>query len=191
MKQIKKLILQSIEGKLKLAQDPNALVKIDVAGRLLVETLKRGHKILIAGNGGSAADSQHFAAELAGKFIYKRKGLAAIALTANTSIITAVGNDFGYEHVFSRQIEGLGSLGDIFIGISTSGNSKNLVIALQMARRQGLKTIGLLGSNGGEMSQHCDLSIVAPSNNTQVIQECHILIIHILCSLVDEDFRSS
>ena len=188
MRKIKQAILNSIETKLRLAKDPNALAKIGVAGRLIIEALQRGNRILIAGNGGSAADAQHFAAELAGKFIHERKGLAAIALTTNSSIITAIANDFGYEYVFSRQVEGLGAEGDIFIGISTSGNSDNLILAADLAKRDGIKTIGLLGNNGGKMASRCDLSLIVPSDSTQSIQECHILIIHIICSIVDEAF---
>lgn len=190
MKKIKQAILDSIETKLRLVKDLNTLARIDLAGKLLVTTLERGNKILIAGNGGSAGDAQHFVAELAGKFIRDRKGLSAIALTTNSSIITAIANDFGYEHVFSRQIEALGKRDDVFIGISTSGNSKNLILAAQTARQHGLQTVGILGNNGGVMAQYCDISIIAPSFDTQAIQESHILIIHIICSIVDEAFGS-
>lgn len=184
------MILNSIETKLKIAKDPEILARIDWVGKLLVATLERGNKILIAGNGGSAADAQHFAAELAGKFIANRKGLPAIALTTNSSIITAIANDFGYEYVFSRQVEALGKRDDVFIGISTSGNSKNLILAAQTARQHGLQTVGILGNNGGVMAQYHDISIIVPSFNTQAIQESHILIIHIICSIVDKAFDS-
>lgn len=191
MTSIKKAILNSVETKLKLANDRNLLEKIELAGRLIIAALKKNNKILIAGNGGSAADAQHFAAELAGQFVYQRKGLPAIALTTNSSIATAISNDFGYEHVFSRQLEGLGAKDDVFFGISTSGNSKNIILTCQIARQLGLKSIGLLGKNGGNMASHCDLPIIVPSSNTQAIQECHILIIHIICQMIDDAFESS
>ncbi|OGN08969.1 MAG: phosphoheptose isomerase [Candidatus Yanofskybacteria bacterium RIFCSPHIGHO2_02_FULL_41_11] len=171
-----------------MVKNPEILARIDWAGSLLVSTLQRGNKILIAGNGGSAADAQHFAAELAGKFVLNRKGLPAIALTANSSIVTAIANDFGYEHVFSRQVEALIEKDDIFVGISTSGNSKNILLAAQTARQLGGLTIGILGNDGGEVNQYCDISIIVPSTNTQAIQESHVLIIHIICSIVDEAF---
>ncbi len=191
MKNIKRAIINSIETRLNLAKNSKAIENIELAGRFMVSALQRGNKILIAGNGGSAADAQHFAAELAGKFIHKdRKGLPAVALTTNSSIITAIGNDFGYEYVFSRQLEGLGARGDIFVPISTSGNSNNLVAALGIARQVGLKSIGLLGNDGGQMAAHCDLPIIVPSSSTQAIQETHILIIHIICEIVDNAFAS-
>lgn len=190
MKRIKEAIYNSIVTKLKIAKDNEILTKIDVAGRSLVATLQKGNKILIAGNGGSAADAQHFAAELAGKFVHERKGLAGIALTTNSSIITAIGNDFGYDQTISRQIEALGARGDVFVGISTSGNSKNILLAIEKARELGLYTIGLIGNQGGLMANNCHLSIIIPSNSTQSIQESHIMIIHILCSIIDEAFAS-
>lgn len=188
MKKIKQAIIDSIETKLKMANSSELIEEMELAGQLMVSALKRGNKILIAGNGGSAADAQHFAAELAGQFVHERKGLPVIALTTNSSITTAIGNDFGYEHVFSRQVEGLGTRGDIFLGISTSGNSNNLIQTCQIARHYGLKSIGLLGKNGGNMAIHCDLSIIVPSSNTQAIQEAHIMIIHILCQIIDDAF---
>lgn len=189
MNNIKRSIIASIETKLKIASDDNFLRELEITGSRMITALKMGHKILIAGNGGSAADAQHFAAELAGQFVHKRKGLPVAALTTNASITTAIGNDFGYEHVFSRQIEGLGQEGDIFVGISTSGNSLNLIHAMDSAKKNGLVTIGLLGKEGGQLKNYCDFKLIVPSDNTQYIQEAHIMIIHELCSLVDEAFK--
>lgn len=190
MNNIKKSILSSIETKLRIASDKEFPIELERIGGRMITALKLGRKILIAGNGGSAADAQHFAAELAGKFVHERKGLPAIALTTNSSIITAIGNDFGYEYVFSRQIEGLGQPGDIFVGISTSGNSVNLIHAMNSARENGLTTIGLLGKGGGQLQDYCDLKLVVPSDSTQHIQEAHIMIIHELCALIDEAFKN-
>lgn len=149
------------------------------------EVLKNGKKILLFGNGGSAADAQHIAAELTGRYKLDRKGLPAIALTTDTSAITAISNDFGYKNVFKRQVEALANEGDLLIGISTSGNSKNVLRALKLGREMGCKTLGLSGGDGGEMSQYCDLNIVVPSSNTPRIQEMHIMIGHIICQGVD------
>ncbi|MBI2064706.1 MAG: D-sedoheptulose 7-phosphate isomerase [Candidatus Yanofskybacteria bacterium] len=187
---IKKSILESIETKIKLISNTRFLDELEQIGIRMITALKNGKKILIAGNGGSAADAQHFAAELAGQFIHKRKGLPVIALTTNSSIITAIGNDFGYDYVFSRQVEGLGNQGDIFVGISTSGNSVNLIQALDIANKNGLITIGLLGKDGGNMKSMCDYKLIVPSQSTQHIQEAHIMIIHELCSLIDDAFKN-
>lgn len=186
----KKSIIASIETKIKLVSDEEFLAELETIGNCMITALKSGNKILTAGNGGSAADAQHFAAELAGKFVYERKGLPAMALTANSSIVTAIGNDFGYEHIFSRQVEGFGRQGDVFVGISTSGNSQNLVQAMQSAKNISITTVGLIGKNGGLMKNYCDFKLVVPSANTQRIQEAHIMIIHELCSLIDEAFKN-
>ena len=188
---LSKIFLESIEVKLNLLRDADFMGAVESVGGIIINTLKNGNKILIAGNGGSAADAQHFAAELAGKFVNpNRRGLPAIALTANSSITTAIGNDFGYEFVFSRQLEALGNAGDVFVAISTSGNSKNILQALASAKRASLFTIGLTGNNGGLMGDLCDLKLVVPSSNTQYIQEAHIMIIHGLCLLVDSAFEN-
>ncbi len=157
------------------------------ASELLVHSVKEGNKILIAGNGGSAADAQHIAAELIIRLNKEidRPAIPAIALTVDTSILTAGGNDIGFENVFARQVQGLGNEGDIFILISTSGNSRNLIKAAEMARNRGLKTIGLLGSNGGELKNYCDRSIIIPGKETQHIQEAHLVVYHILCENVE------
>ena len=152
---------------------------------LSMETMKAGKKILIFGNGGSAADAQHIAAELVGRYKTERRGLPAIALTTDTSALTAIANDFGYKRVFERQVEALANEGDLLIGISTSGNSKNVNNALKIGRELGCKTMGLSGKDGGEMNALCDLNIIVPSDDTPRIQEMHIMIGHILCQAVD------
>lgn len=161
---------------------------IEEVARLLIEALSAGHKVLLFGNGGSAADSQHIASELVGKLLVKRPALPAIALTTDTSGLTAMANDFGYEQVFVRQIEALGQPGDVAIGISTSGNSPNVLAAIETARRKGLKTVALAGRDGGKLARLADHAIVIPSQSTQRIQEAHITIGHIWCELVEEVF---
>jgi len=154
--------------------------------RLIVSSLKKGHKVLIMGNGGSAADAQHMAAELVGRFLMERKALSAIALTTDTSILTAIGNDYGFDEVFKRQVEALARPGDILIGISTSGNSTNVVRALEAGRAIGVTTIGLLGRDGGEISKLVDLALTVPSPDTPRIQEAQLFVIHMLCDLVEK-----
>jgi len=161
---------------------------IETACQIMVSTLMNGNKVLLAGNGGSAADAQHIAAELSGRFVKERKALPGIALTVDTSALTSIANDYGYEHVFSRQLEALAQPGDLFIGISTSGNSQGILNALETARTIGCKTLGLSGRNGGKMTSLCDLNIIVPSEITARIQEMHILIGHILCKAVDDAF---
>jgi len=157
---------------------------------LLVDTFKKGNKLLIMGNGGSAADSQHFAAEIVGRFKMERRGLPAIALSTDTSILTAIGNDYGFEAVFRRQVEALAVAGDLVIGISTSGNSPNVHSALELARLQGCRTAALLGRDGGSIRGLCDLALVVPSDDTPRIQEGHALIIHIVCDLLEKELFS-
>jgi D-sedoheptulose 7-phosphate isomerase len=151
-----------------------------------VSALNKKHKILFAGNGGSAADSQHLAAELVSRLRYDRPGLAAIALSTDTSALTAIGNDYGYESVFARQIESIGQNGDVFFAISTSGRSANILKALQAARQGGLITIGFTGLSGGDMAPLCDYLLKVPSSETPKIQECHIMLGHIICALIEE-----
>jgi D-sedoheptulose 7-phosphate isomerase len=162
---------------------------IQKACEMAVQTLKNGGKILIFGNGGSAADAQHIAAELTGRYKTERPSLAGIALTTDTSALTAIGNDYGYDRVFDRQLEGLGRAGDMAIGISTSGNSKNVISALELAKQKGMRTLGLSGRDGGGMNSACELNIVIPSNDTPRIQEMHITIGHIICQAIDDSFR--
>ena len=162
---------------------------IEKASKLMVSTLKNGNKILLIGNGGSAADAQHIAAELVGRYKSERGGLPAIALTTDTSALTAISNDYGYAKVFDRQVEALASEGDLLIGISTSGNSANILSALALAKELGCTTLGMSGKSGGKMNETCDINLVIPSNDTPRIQEMHILIGHILCQAVDDAFE--
>lgn len=159
--------------------------EIESGCKLLTETVLAGGKVLIAGNGGSAADAQHIAAELTGRYVKDRKALPAIALTVDTSALTAISNDYGFERVFARQVEAFARPDDLFIAISTSGNSPNIIQALHTARELGCKIIGLSGRDGGQMNNLCDLNIVIPDDVTARIQEMHILIGHIFCKAVD------
>lgn len=152
---------------------------------MLTEALAAGKKVLIMGNGGSAADAQHFAAEIVGRFKLERRALPAIALTTDSSILTAVGNDYGFDVVFDRQVEALAQPGDVVIGISTSGTSRNVKLAMERARGIGCRTVGLLGRDGGTIAAIADLSMIVASNDTPRIQEGHITIIHIVCDLVE------
>lgn len=161
---------------------------LEEASRLVIKTLKQGNKVLLCGNGGSASDAQHIAAELTGRYKTTRKGLAGLALTTDTSALTAIGNDFGYERIFDRQVQALANEGDLLIGISTSGNSANVLSALKEAKSLGCKTLGFSGRDGGEMNELCDINLIVPSNDTPRIQEMHILFGHTICHLVDEAF---
>ncbi|VDR33959.1 Phosphoheptose isomerase [Alistipes sp. cv1] len=179
-------IRASISTKQAILSDKGLMRNIAAAAQMIVDAYEQGKKTLLAGNGGSAADAQHIAGEFVSKFYFDRPGIASIALTTDTSIITAIGNDYGYDKLFSRQIQAQGSAGDVFIGISTSGNSANLVEALRMCGQKGIKTIGLTGFTGGKMDAMCDLCIKVPSGETPRIQESHILIGHIICCIVEE-----
>ncbi len=161
---------------------------IEQACKMMVKTLQDGNRILLIGNGGSAADAQHIAAELTGRYKSERRGLPAISLTTDTSALTAISNDYGYDRVFDRQVEALANKGDLLIGISTSGNSGNIISAFKCAKELECQTLGLSGKNGGEMNNVCDLNLVIPSEDTPRIQEMHILIGHILCQAVDDAF---
>jgi len=183
------MINECLESHIKTANKMKNLIPlIYKAGEMCLNALKNNKKILVAGNGGSAADAQHFSAELTGRFKKERISLPAIALTTDTSAITAIGNDYGYEYVFSRQLEGLGNKGDVFIGISTSGNSKNVIEAIKKAREKNINVITLLGKDGGKMKAMGDINIVIPSNDTPRIQEMHIMVLHMVCQIVDEGF---
>jgi D-sedoheptulose 7-phosphate isomerase len=155
---------------------------LEQAATKIIETLKRGNKLLICGNGGSAADAQHFAAELTGRYKTERKGLPAIALSTDTSALTAIGNDYGFERVFDRQVEALANKGDLIVGISTSGNSKNVIGAFKVGRYYGCECLGITGRDGGQMN------VIVPTEDTPRIQEMHILFIHIICQLIDNEF---
>jgi len=160
---------------------------IERAALLLVAAFRGGNKLLVMGNGGSAADAQHFAAEIVGRFKLERPALPALALTTDSSILTAIGNDYGFERVFSRQVEAHAASGDVVIGISTSGNSPNVQLALELAAGKGCRTIALLGRDGGAISGVAELSLVVPSHDTPRIQEGHIAIIHVVCDLVEKE----
>ena len=164
---------------------------VEVAAKLCIDCLKNGNKILLFGNGGSAADAQHIAAELVGRYKTERKGLAAIALTTDTSALTAIGNDYGYDRVFDRQVEALANTGDVAIGISTRGSSANVTSALKLAKDLDCKTIGFSGRGGGEMNELCDINIVVPAQDTARIQEMHIVIGHTICHLIDLAFSEA
>lgn len=186
---IQNIITDHIETAQKLTAMEAQILQIC---QLCNEAILRGNKILLAGNGGSAADAQHIAAEFVGRFVKERRSLPAIAFTVDTSALTAISNDYGFENVYARQIEGLGTEGDVFIGLSTSGNSPNIVKAVEAAQRKGLKIIILSGKNGGVLSQRDaygkgmgDVEIIVPSDITARIQEMHILIGHILCEYID------
>lgn len=168
------------------ANDENNIDNIKAIIESSVQALKSNKKLMFAGNGGSAADSQHIAGELVSRFNFDRPGLPAMALTTDTSIITAIGNDYGYENLFSRQIQALGEEGDLFFGISTSGNSPNIVKAFEEAKRKGITTVGFTGLNKGEMNDLCDHLIIAPSFKTPKIQEIHIMVGHIICACIEE-----
>lgn len=183
-------VTQSIEASIAVKQrllgSPDVVLSIAKVSELLVNSLEQGNKALLLGNGGSAADAQHIAAEFVGRFAFDRGPLAAIALSVNTSCITAIGNDYDFDLIFSRQIKALGRPGDVALGISTSGNSRNVIRAMSAARDMGLHTVGLTGSAGGTLKRNVDLCICVPSDETPRIQECHILIGHIISELVEE-----
>ncbi len=164
--------------------------EIERMAKFIIMAYKTGGKVVLFGNGGSAADAQHIAGELVGQFALKRQAFPAIALTTNTSILTAVANDYGYDAVFSRQIEALVNEKDVVIGISTSGNSPNVVEAIEMAKMKGAKTIGLTGGNGGKLAEVADLVLIVPSDITPRIQEAHITIGHIVCELVEKELAT-
>jgi len=175
----------SIAAKERLLASPGVISMVAKAGEILVEAFQQGNKILLLGNGGSAADAQHIAAEFVGRFAFDRPALPALALSVNSSSLTAIANDYGFDTVFSRQMEALGRAGDIAIGISTGGNSSNVIRAMRTAKKIGLQTVGMTGCTGGELKTVVDLCICVPSNETPRIQECHILVGHIISELVE------
>ncbi|MFA5063412.1 MAG: D-sedoheptulose 7-phosphate isomerase [Candidatus Omnitrophota bacterium] len=182
---IREIILDSIQIKEELLK--NNISQILQISEIVIDSIKKGGKLIVFGNGGSASDAQHIVAELVGRFKKDRPALAALALTTNTSIITALANDFGYETVFSRQLEALAGKLDVALGISTSGKAKNVALGFKQARKMGLKTIALTGGDGGELVKLADVSLVVPSGITARIQEAHITIGHIVCELVEEN----
>ena len=176
-------LLRTIETLSRVSEDVSTL---DRAATLLIEAVAAGGKVMFCGNGGSAADAQHLATELVSKFRHDRPGIPALALTTDTSALTAIANDYAYDRVFARQVEALGRPGDVLVGISTSGNSRNVVEAVRAAAARGITTIGLLGNEGGALRPLVDLAIVMPSTETPHIQEAHIAIGHILCDLLEQ-----
>ncbi|WP_169940042.1 D-sedoheptulose 7-phosphate isomerase [Campylobacter sp. RM15925] len=187
--QINEMIKKELEEHKKTAEAIFGLQdEIKKACEMAASTLKNGGKILLCGNGGSAGDAQHIAAELSGRYKKERAGLAGIALTTDTSALTAIGNDYGYEFVFSRQLEAIGRSGDLLIAISTSGNSPNVIKALKTANDMGVRTLGLSGKDGGAMNGLCELNLIMPSSDTPRIQEMHILIGHTICQAIDDAF---
>ena len=184
---IENQVKKSYEIKQAIYENKELMNLIQEVSKVTIGVYNQGNKTLIAGNGGSAADSQHIAGEFVSKFYFDRPGLASMALTTDTSILTAIGNDYGYEKLFSRQVQANGVKGDIFIGISTSGNSKNIIEALNECKEKGIITVGLTGKSGGAMKKLCDYCICIPSNETPRVQEAHILIGHIICAVVEEE----
>ena len=182
---VRESIQQSIEVKQKILNDEAFLERIRLAANMMVDTLNKGGRVLFCGNGGSAADAQHLAAELSGRFYFDRPPLNADALHCNTSYLTAVGNDYGYDLIFSRLLRGTAKKGDILVGISTSGNSKNIIEAYKVAKELGISTISFTGETGGLMKDYSDLLLNVPSKDTPRIQESHIMIGHIICELVE------
>jgi len=179
--------IQKLSSILLLIQNDHQLMQtVEQIAEDCIDSLRQGKKILFAGNGGSAADSQHLAAELVSRLNYNRPGLAAIALTTDTSALTAIGNDYAFENIFSRQIEALGQAGDVFIGISTSGKSPNILKALDVARSKQMVTVGLTGMQAPMMVERCDRVVHIPSKETPKIQECHIMFGHIICALIED-----
>lgn len=182
---IKAHIERSIEAKQRILNDEALLGQLDQSIGLCIEALRNGKKILFAGNGGSASDAQHLAAELVGRYRYDRESLAAIALTTDTSALTAIGNDYGYDEVFSRQLSGLGQQGDVLVAISTSGNSGNVLKAIEVARKKGVKVIGMSGEKG-KLKELSDACLAVPAPLTATIQEAHIMLGHILCDGIEQ-----
>ncbi len=183
---ITKSISESLRLKEQLLNSSEDLSTLERVAEAIVSLYQNGGKILLCGNGGSASDAQHIAAEFVGRFVASRRALAAVALTTDTSILTAVGNDFGFETIFRRQVEALGCEGDMLIGITTSGNSANVYEALSAAKAKGVTTVGLLGGSGGRCLELCDYSIVVDSKEAARVQEVHILLGHILCGLSED-----
>ena len=184
--QIKQIIQSSIDTKTQILANQDMIQKLELVSDFITQAFKQGNKILFCGNGGSAADAQHLAAAFSGRFSTDRKALPAEALHCNTSYLTAVANDYGYDVVYSRMIDGIGEKGDVLIGLSTSGNSVNIIKAFEVAREKGIHTISFTGTTGGEMKSMSDYLINVPSADTPRIQESHITIGHIICQLVEE-----
>jgi D-sedoheptulose 7-phosphate isomerase len=187
---MKKILLEHVKESLALKQSffGQEMDRLLAQADDMAERLKRGCRVLVCGNGGSAADAQHFAAELSGRYVKERRALAGIALTTDTSALTAIGNDYGFDRIFSRQVEALGRPGDILIGISTSGNSPNVILAVEAAKQLGVRTLGLLGRDGGKLRTLVDDALVVPCPVTARIQEVHQMIYHFWCEAIEAHF---
>jgi len=184
---IKDQIKKSFETKQAIYNNEILLNGIEEVAQKCIALYRNGKKTILAGNGGSAADAQHIAAELVGRYGFDRPSIPSLSLTTDTSNLTAIGNDYGYDKVFSRQLEGMGQSGDLFIGISTSGNSLNIINAFKSAKKKNILTVALTGRDGGEMAKIADISLIVPSDSTPRIQESHILIGHILCDIIEQE----
>jgi D-sedoheptulose 7-phosphate isomerase len=186
-RRITELMKASIATKQSMLSSFDLVATVAKVSEILVASLRQGNKVILFGNGGSAADAQHIAAELVGRFAFDRPALPALAFSVNSSCVTAIGNDYGFDQVFARQVEALAKAEDVAVGISTSGNSPNVVKAVLAARQMGLRTVGLTGASGGTLAKSAEFCICVPSNDTARIQECHILIGHILSELVEKE----
>lgn len=191
MEKIRSILQNSIDVKLQLLNEPDTLFQVEQAAACITQAFHAGNRLYLCGNGGSAADAQHLAAEFSGRFYSDRKALPAEALHVNTSYLTAVANDYSYDVVYARLIDGIAEAGDVLIGLSTSGNSANVVRAFEMAKQKGVHTIGFTGKTGGALKALSDYWIAAPSTDTPRIQEVHITVGHIICQLVEESYFSS
>jgi D-sedoheptulose 7-phosphate isomerase len=186
---IRSEITKGVDVLNSILADPHLIATTENIGKACAASVREGGKVMFCGNGGSAGDSQHLAAEMVGKLVFDRPGMAGLALTTDTSALTAVGNDFGYEHVFSRQVEALGRAGDVLIGISTSGGSKNVIKAMEVARAKGIKTVAMTGMKRGPMADLADYWIAIPHPETQKIQEGHMVLGHIFCALMEAEIH--
>jgi D-sedoheptulose 7-phosphate isomerase len=191
MNYVRNEIAKTIDVMQAILADGALISTVERVGSVCAQAVANGRKVMFCGNGGSAADSQHLAAELVGKLVFNRPAMAGLALTVDSSALTAIGNDFGYEHVFARQVEGLGHAGDVLVGISTSGNSKNVVAAMEAARARGIVTVAMTGSNPNAMAKAADHWIAVPHTETQKIQEGHIVLGHIFCALVESEIHGA
>lgn len=187
---IKNHLSESLNVKNKIIEDNKLTKQIAEVSDLIIDSINKGGKVIWCGNGGSAADAQHLSTELLGRLNFNRKPISSIALTTDTSFLTAWSNDIGFDSIFSRQVEGLGRSGDVLIGISTSGNSTNILEAIKSAKEKNIKTIAFLGKDGGKIKSQADISMVVPSENTQHIQESHITIGHIICDILEQKLFS-
>lgn len=191
MQKIKSIISASIEVKSNILNDEKFIQQINDVAKLIADAFRNGHRLYLCGNGGSAADAQHLAAEFTGRFYSDREPLPAEALHVNTSFLTAVGNDYSYDQIYERAVKAHGRKGDVLIGLSTSGNSKNVILAQEEAKKRGMIVVSFTGETGGKMKDSCDYLFNVPSKDTPRIQESHILVGHIICQLVEEELFSS